>query len=355
MAANKKVRVCVDIMGGDHAPDVVLEGSAEALALDEDLSLVVTGPAEIVEPFARRFPDRVEAVPTTEVIAMHEHPAEAVRAKKDSSIVVGCRLVAKGHADAFFSAGSTGACLTAATLIIGRLRGVKRSALATVVPSPIRPIVLTDVGANADCPASYLVQFAEMGRLYSRCLLGTTDPSIALLNIGEEDTKGSQLAQEAHELMRAQVPGFKGNAEGNDILQATYDVIVTDGFTGNVALKTIEGTSRVLFGAIKQIMTSSLGNKLAAAQLKPAFNGLKEQVSSDTYGGAPLLGLKNVVIIGHGSSSSLAIRNGILTTARAVRLDLPRLIGEAIAAQSSATSSADASATADLLDARDDG
>ncbi len=335
MSSNGKICVCVDAMGGDHAPDVVLEGIAEALARDDDLSVLVTGFAEIVSPFAACFPDRVQAVAATEVISMGEHPAQAVRQKKDSSIVVGCRLVKEGRAQAFFSAGSTGACLAAATIIIGRLNTVKRPAIATVVPSPVKPIVLTDVGANADCLPSYLVQFAEMGRIYSQCVLNTVDPSIALLNIGEEDEKGSQFAQEAHALMRKSVQGFAGNAEGNDILQATYDVIVTDGFTGNVALKTIEGTSRVLFGAIQQIMHASFKNMLAAAGLKSALHELKDQVSADTYGGAPLLGLKNVVIIGHGSSSATAICNGIITSAKAARQGLPQRIEEALAVQDS--------------------
>ena len=330
MASKDALCVCVDVMGGDHAPDVVIEGCAQALDADPLLALLLTGPAEVIEPFAARFPGRVETIATTEVIAMGEHPVHAVRKKKDSSIVVGCHAVADGRAQAFFSAGSTGACMSAATLIIGRLKGVIRPALATVVPSPVKPIVLLDVGANADCKPEYLVQFAEMGRVYSQRIVGTENPTIALLNIGEEEEKGSMAAQEAHRALAAHVEGFSGNAEGNDILQATYDVIVTDGFTGNVALKTIEGTAKALFSALKRSMMSSTKNKLAAAALKPAFRELKGSLSSDTYGGAPLLGLKKVVIIGHGSSNAAAIENGISATAAAARGDLPALIAGAI-------------------------
>lgn len=325
-----KVCVCVDAMGGDHAPDVVVEGCAQALDADAGLSLVLAGPAEVVEPFAQRYQGRVTPLAATEVIGMGEHPVRAVRKKRDSSIVVGCHAVADGRADAFFSAGSTGACMSAATLIIGRIKGVERPALATIVPSPVKPIVLLDVGANADCKPEYLVQFAEMGRIYSKLMLGVQHPTIALLNIGEEEYKGSTAAQEAHRLMSEQVGDFKGNAEGGDLLEATYDVVVSDGFTGNVALKTIEGTAKTLFSALKETMMSSTKNKMAAAVLKPAFSELKNSISADTYGGAPLLGLKGAVVIGHGSSGPAAIANGVRAAAEAARNELPASIAQAL-------------------------
>lgn len=325
-----KVCVCVDAMGGDHAPDVVVEGCARALDADASLSLVLAGPAEVVEPFAQRYRGRVTPLAATEVIGMGEHPVRAVRKKRDSSIVVGCHAVADGRADAFFSAGSTGACMSAATLIIGRIKGVERPALATIVPSPVKPIVLLDVGANADCKPEYLVQFAEMGRIYSKLMLGVQHPTIALLNIGEEEDKGSTAAQEAHRLMSEQVDDFKGNAEGGDLLEATYDVVVSDGFTGNVALKTIEGTAKTLFSALKETMMSSPKNKMAAAVLKPAFSELKNSISAETYGGAPLLGLKGAVVIGHGSSGPAAIANGVRAAAEAARNALPASIAQAL-------------------------
>ncbi len=321
----EKATVCVDAMGGDNAPDVVLQGVADALEADPALSVILCGPAQVVDPFAAQH-ERCTSQHAAEVIGMAEHPANAVRTKKDSSIVVGCRLVKEGAAQGFFSAGSTGACLAAGTLVMGRVKGIARPALATVIPSPVRPVVMCDIGANADCKPEYLVQFGRMASIYAKEILGIDNPRAALLNIGEEDTKGSQFALEAHKLMAEQLPNFAGNAEGGDILAATFDVIVTDGFTGNVCLKTIEGASKTLFGAIKGAMTSSFTSKLGALAVKGELSKLKAQVSPDTYGGAPLLGVKGACIVGHGSSGPLAIKNGVLTTAATVRADVAGLI-----------------------------
>lgn len=330
MADLEPVRICVDVLGGDNGPDVVLEGVKRALSEDAALVVILTGPKEVIEPFAQLNPGRVEAVFTTEFIDMDEHPANAVRNKKDSSIVVGCRLVKEGVAAGFFSAGSTGACMTAATMVMGRIKGVARPAIASIIPSPIRPVVMTDIGANADCKPEYLLQFGQMGKIYAQKIIGIENPRLALLNIGAEDTKGSQFAQDTHALLARELDGFVGNAEGNDILQATYDVIITDGFTGNVALKTIEGTSKVLFGSIKKVFTRSVLTKIAALILKSGMGELKDQVSSDTYGGAPLLGVRGVCIIGHGSSNQTAIANGIHVAAKSVRADLPGVIAQTI-------------------------
>lgn len=319
------VTIAVDAMGGDNAPEVVLEGVAAALAVDEGLTVILCGPADVVEPFAAQHA-RCRAQVAAEVIEMAEHPAQAVRKKKDSSIVVGCRLVKEGQAQGFFSAGSTGACLAAATLVMGRIKGISRPCLATVVPSPARPIVLCDVGANADCKPEYLVQFAQMGSVYAQKILGYESPKAALLNIGEEDTKGNALAQEAHQLMAKRLTNFAGNCEGRDVLGAQYEVVVTDGFTGNVCLKTIEGASKVLFSAIKDAMMSTTKGKIGALCVKDGLKGLKSQVSPDTYGGAPLLGVKGACIVGHGSSGAVAIENGVLTTARVVRQGVSEII-----------------------------
>lgn len=329
---SKQVTLTVDALGGDHAPAVVLEGVAAALAEDPDLSIVLCGPAETVEPFAAGR-ERCTAVATTEFIAMDEHPANAVRKKKDSSLVVGCRLVKEGAAQGFFSAGSTGACLAAATLVMGRIKGVARPALCTVIPSPVKPVVMCDVGANADCKPEYLVQFAQMATIYTEKILGVDNPKAALLNIGEEDTKGSAFAQEAFSLLKEQVPNFAGNGEGNDILPGNYDIFVTDGFTGNVCLKTIEGTSKTLFKALKGIFYSNAVTKLGALTIKGGIKDLMAQVSPDTYGGAPLLGVKGACIVGHGSSNATAIKNGIHTTAKIVREDVSGLIADTVAAR----------------------
>ncbi|MDZ4064336.1 MAG: phosphate acyltransferase PlsX [Coriobacteriia bacterium] len=333
MVEQHMARVCVDVMGGDHAPDKILDGVDDALAVDPDLVIVLTGDKRIVEPFASSR-DRVEARPTTEVIAMDEHPANSVRAKKDSSIVVGCRLVHDREVDAFFSAGSTGACMAAATLVMGRIRGVSRPAIATVIPTGGTPTILLDVGANADCKPENLLQFAHMGSAYATTILGLESPRVGLLNIGEEATKGSLLAQEAHALMAENVPGFVGNVEGRDLTTGVADVIVTDGFTGNIALKLLEGLSSTLLGEVKAAMTSTMVNSLAAAVLKPSLQALKDRLDPDTYGGAPLLGVNGVCIIGHGSSSARAVASAIRVSAQATRGELTERIAGAVAGRS---------------------
>lgn len=329
MSYDEAVTVAVDAMGGDNAPGVVLDGVAAALEHDERLQVLLVGPEEVVTPFAAKHA-RCTAQPASEVIAMGEHPAQAVRKKKDSSIAVGCRAVKEGRAQGFFSAGSTGACLAAATLTIGRIKGVQRPALCSVIPSPAAPVVMADIGANADCKPEYLVQFARMASIYAEKVVGIAHPRVALLNIGEEDTKGSQFAQQAFALMKENVPGFVGNAEGNDIIAAKYDVVVTDGFTGNVVLKTVEGTAKALFGALKEAMTSSLKAKLGALAVKGDLKRIKDGVSADAYGGAPLLGVAGVCLVGHGSSNAEAIKNGVLASADMVRKDVAGLIAEAV-------------------------
>jgi glycerol-3-phosphate acyltransferase PlsX len=326
---SENVVIAVDVLGGDHGPRVVLPGIEQALEEDPNLEVIACGPEDVVVPFAEAH-ERVRAQVTTEEITMDEHPANAVRKKKDSSLVVGNRLVKEGEAGGFFSAGSTGACLAAATLVVGRIKGVARPALCTILPSPAKPVVMCDVGANADCKASYLVQFAQMAIPYAEKVVGITEPKVALLNIGEEETKGSKFAQEAHELLRESVPQFVGNAEGRDLLTGEFDVIVTDGFTGNVCLKTIEGAASVLFKSIKEVMMKNAMTKLGALTLKSGLGELKNNLSADEYGGAPILGVKGACLVGHGSSNETAIKNGILVAARTVRLDVSGIIAQTV-------------------------
>ncbi|MGN0959236.1 MAG: phosphate acyltransferase PlsX [Coriobacteriales bacterium] len=322
-------RLVVDALGGDEAPSVVLAGVEQALAAAPDIEVILTGPADVVEPFAAAH-ERCEAVATTQVIEMGEHPANAVRKKKDSSIVVGCRLVREGRAQGFFSAGSTGACMSAATLVMGRIPGVKRPCIASVIPSPVAKTILCDMGANADCKPEYLLQFAKMAQVYARTALGIPNPSVGLLNIGEEETKGSQFAQDCHMLLKEQLPGFAGNAEGKDIALGGFDVIVTDGFTGNVALKTYEGVGKALLGALKESLMGSLKTKVGALLIKPALKELMSKVSADEYGGAQLLGVKGVCLIGHGNSDAHAVCSGVLATAAAIRMGMPAKLAAAI-------------------------
>jgi glycerol-3-phosphate acyltransferase PlsX len=326
--SERTATVAVDAIGGDRAPGVVLEGVTAAVAANEGLHILLVGPEAIVTPMAA---DRVTPVVATEVIAMDEHPASAVRSKKDSSIVVGCRLVREGSAEAFFSAGSTGACMAAATLGMGRIAGVTRPAIAAVIPGSGGPSVLLDVGANADVKADMLVEFALMGAAYARIVLGVSSPRVALLNIGEEPTKGSLLAQEAYASMTDRVPGFVGNIEGRDVSTGKVDVIVTDGFTGNVTLKVLEGLAAALFGEIRTAMTENALGTLAAAVLRPSLRRMRDRLDPDAYGGAPLLGVRGVCIIGHGSAGPRAIANGIAVGARAVRGGLTDAIASGIA------------------------
>ena len=327
------VRVVVDAMGGDEGPEVVLEGITRALAADDDLEVVVAGNEEVVVPFCAKH-SRAEALVTTEVIEMAEHPTAAVRAKKDSSIVRGCRAVRAGEADAFFSAGSTGAILAAGTLVVGRVKGVARAALATAMPGVDGHMTtFLDLGANADCPPEMIVQFARMGTAYAQIVLGVEDPTVGLLNNGTEETKGSEAALARHEaLAAAQDVNFRGNCEGRDVLTGPLDVIVTDGFTGNVALKTVEGTAKFIVAALKAEAAKSKKVALGALMVKPALKGVASLLSGDAYGGAALLGLKAPVLVGHGATNADAIMNGTLTAARCVRQDLCGRLASRIAA-----------------------
>ena len=326
-------RVCVDAMGGDEEPKVVLEGISAALAADEGLEVLVAGNEDVVVPFCADNP-RAEALVTTEVIGMAEHPTQAVRRKRDSSIVRGCRAVREGRADAFFSAGSTGAILAAGTLVVGRVKGVSRAALATAMPGLNGHMTtFLDLGANADCPPEMIVQFAHMGSAYARVVLGVASPTVGLLNNGTEETKGSEAALARHAAL-AVAPGinFAGNCEGRDILTGSFDVIVTDGFTGNVALKTVEGTAKFIVGALKAEAATSKKVAVGALMVKPALKGVASLLSGDRIGGAALLGLKAPVLVGHGATNPEAVKNGTLTAARCVREGLCDKLAEAIAA-----------------------
>ena len=314
------VTICVDAMGGDVEPDVVLEGIAQALDADRELQILVAGDESVVVPFCSSH-DRAVPLVTTETIEMEEHPTEAVRSKHDSSIVRGCQAVRHGEADGFFSAGSTGAILVAATLNVGRLHGIKRPALATAIPgSTGRRTVMIDMGANADVHEEMIVQFAHMGRAYAEVTLGVADPKVALLSNGTEETKGSEQAIAFHNALKEAGPSwFAGNAEGSDLLAGRFDVIVSDGFTGNVALKSLEGTAKYIIGELKKAVDHSIRAALGALLLKPVLKVLAADLSGDEYGGAVLLGLKAPVIIGHGATSPKAVKNGALVCAKAVR------------------------------------
>ncbi len=312
------ITICVDAMGGDETPDVVCEGIAQALAADPNLTVLVAGNEEVVVPFCQRT-DRAVPLVTTEVIGMDEHPADAVRKKKDSSIVRGCAAVRAGEAQGFFSAGSTGAIFAAATLGVGRIKGINRPCLAMPMPGLNgHKTVLLDLGANADVRPEMIAQFAHMGAAFASVTLGVKEPRIGLLSNGEEETKGSEMALSYHKALAEADCGFVGNAEGTDILLGNFDVIVTDGFTGNIALKTLEGTAKFILLSLKANIEHSLRGKVGALLLKPALKEIKAMLSGDDYGGAVLVGLKAPVLIGHGATSAHAVAVGTAACAAAV-------------------------------------
>jgi len=306
-------RVAVDAMGGDRGPEEIVAG-ALAAASDEIVPVLV-GPSGLET-------HGLELVEAPDVIAMDEKPAEAVRAKPNSSLVVACRLVGEGKADAVISAGNTGAMLAACLLELRRIPGVRRPAIAVTIPARRRPSVLLDSGANADARAEDLVQFAYMGSVFAEEILGVRNPEVRLLSIGEEPEKGNQLTLEAHELLLASDLNFAGNTEGRDLLVGAADVVVTDGFTGNVALKLLEGTIRNLIDAFREEITATVRGKLGGLLIRPAARRLRERLDPDTYGGAYLLGLRGLAVIAHGNSSRRAIANAIRLAARGVEHDL---------------------------------
>lgn len=305
------VTVAVDADGGDDGFEPVLEGVAAALESEPSLEVALCGLPEHIGEFCSSH-SRCVPIACGQPIDMGEHPAEAVKSKKDSSIVTGCKLVASRSADAFFSAGSTGACLVAATLHIGRIRGVKRPALGIMVPAYEHPTLLLDVGANADCKPEFLVQFAIMGACYVKSTCNISSPKVALLNIGSEPTKGSVLAQQTYDLMKENVLNFQGNCESADLLSGCYDVVVTDGFTGNVCLKSMESTAKLMLRLIKDSMQSSLSSKVKAAFVKSSLQGVKDRLNPEEFGGSPLIGIDGACIVGHGASNAKAVKNGIL-------------------------------------------
>ena len=323
--------ICIDAMGGDREPEVVLEGIAAALEADGELSVLVAGNEDVVVPFCAKH-ERARALVTTQTIEMDEHPTEAIRAKKDSSIVRGLAAVHAGEADGFFSAGSTGAIFAAATFGVGRIRGIKRPAIACPVPGlDGRYSVFLDMGANADVRPEMLVQFAHMGRAYSRITLGVENPKVALLSNGSEDTKGSEAVVAEHEALAKAGGDIAGNCEGTDILTGRFDVIVTDGFAGNIAVKTIEGTAKYILAEVKRATQESKRALLGAGLLKPSLKRVAAGLSGDEYGGAALLGVKAPVFIGHGATSVDAVKHGTLACAAAVRGELVDKIARAVA------------------------
>jgi glycerol-3-phosphate acyltransferase PlsX len=306
-------RIAVDAMGSDRGPEEIVAGALEARR--EGIEPVLFGDSSI-------DPRGLELHETSGVIEMDEKPAEAVRAKPESSLVASVRAVAEGKADAVVSAGNTGAMLAAGLLELRRIQGVMRPAIAVPIPGRRGPSVLLDCGANADARPEHLLQFAAMGSVFAEEILDIPNPEVRLLSIGEEPEKGNQLTLEAHELLAASDLNFKGNTEGRDILAGASDVVVTDGFTGNVTLKLLEGTILTLFDALRSEITATAMGKLGGLLIRPAARRLRDRLDPDTFGGAYLLGLRGLVVIAHGNSSRTAIANAVRLAARGVEHDV---------------------------------
>lgn len=305
------INIVVDAMGGDNAPLSIVEGCVKAVK-DFDIKITLVGDESVVRPCLGDYSgDRIEIVHAPDVISCDDDPAKSIRYKKDSSIVVGMNLVAEGKGDAFVSAGSSGAVVSGATLIIKRIHGIRRVAIGTVFPSANKPTLVMDCGANADCTPEFLQQFAIMGNAYMNSVYGVEEPVVALLNNGAEEHKGSLLYKETHQLLKETPVNFYGNIEARDILKGIADVVVVDGFAGNVLLKTTEGTASYFSKLLKDMLSKNIVSKLAALVLMSGIKNMKKAFDYTEHGGAPILGSKNVVIKAHGSSNAKAFYNAI--------------------------------------------
>jgi glycerol-3-phosphate acyltransferase PlsX len=325
------VRLAVDAMGGDHGPAVVVPGSLDhARAHPEDHLLLVGDPARIRASAGGVLPSNVEIVAASQVVEMDEHPAQALREKKDSSITVACDLVKQGKADAVMTAGHTGAAMAAAVLRIGRLPGVDRPALAVQMVREGRPFVLLDIGANPDSSADNLMQYGRMGAIFAERVLGIADPRVALLSIGEEKGKGDLRIQRATELLDASNLRFVGNVEGKDLVADHADVVVTDAVTGNVVIKFFEGLSTFIFDLWRAELSRGIRGKLAYLLLRSGIGRIRKVFDYETAGGSPLLGVKGAVIITHGRARQRMIGFACAVAADIARADVPGLITEAL-------------------------
>ncbi len=314
------MRIAVDAMGGDFAPDQVVLGAAQA-AMEYGIDISLVGLPSTVQPLLDSHP-RLRLVPCSQMVAMDEHPAQAVRAKPDSSISVCARMCREGRADGWISAGNSGAVMAAALLIQGRIRGIDRPALGSIVPTKNGFAYFIDVGANVDSKPEYMVQFAMMGAVYAREMLGRPEPRVALLSNGEEEGKGDERVKETARRLKGTLPGFVGNVEPKDIYGARADVIVADGFVGNVAIKMAEATADFLFGNLRDEIPKTVRGKLGGMLIRPGVRQLRARIDWREFGGAPLLGIDGVAVIAHGRSDARAIKNAVRVTRDAVQNQL---------------------------------
>ena len=305
------MKIAVDAMGGDNAPKEIVEGVYQALEQFEDIHILLFGQEEKVQPFLREH-QRLTFIPTTEKIESEDEPVRAIRRKKDASMVRMAEAVKNGEADACVSAGNTGALMAAGLFIVGRIDGIDRPALAPTLPTiDGQGFVMLDMGANSEAKPEHLEQFAIMGSIYAAKVRGIENPRVGLLNIGTEEMKGNELTKAAFGLLKEAPINFIGNVESRDLLMGVADVVVTDGFTGNMVLKTIEGTASSIFSLLKESFMSSTKSKISAYLVKDNLKSLKNKMDYTEYGGAGLFGLKAPVIKAHGSSNANAVMNAI--------------------------------------------
>jgi len=314
------MRIAVDAMGGDHAPAEIVKGAAQAAA-EYAVDISIVGLPHVVQPLLDSHP-RMQLVPCTQVIAMDEHPAQAVRNKPDSSLAVCARMVKLGRADGWCSAGNSGAVMAAALFIQGRIKGIERPALGSIVPTQDGFAYFLDVGANVDSKAEYLAQFAAMGAVYAREMLGRAQPRVGLLSNGEEEGKGDELVRETGRRLKGQLAGFIGNVEPKDIYAAKADVIVADGFVGNVAIKMAEATAEFLFRSLRDEVPKTLPGKVGGALIRPRVRAIRDRIDWREFGGAPLLGIDGVAVVAHGRSDARAMKNAVRVTRDAVQNQL---------------------------------
>lgn len=328
-----KYVIALDAMGGDHAPDAIVEGALRAIQKYDDIDILLAGPEDRLRSLLASVDTkgRVEILNATEVIGMDESPMMAVRKKKDASMVVAMNAVREGRAGAVVSAGSTGAVLACGMFKVGRIPGIERPALAPVLPGLKKNFMLIDSGANVDCQSRYLLQFGLMGSVYMKNVLDVKEPQVGLVNIGAESEKGNKLTKETYELMQVQRSYcFAGNCEARDIFTGDFDVAVADGFDGNIILKHTEGLSKAIFTMLKQELMASLPTKLGAMLAKPAFRRIKRRMDYNAVGGAPLLGVNGAVVKAHGSSGGEAIENAIMQARRMLVGDVVGKIREGL-------------------------
>ncbi len=327
------MKIILDAMGGDNAPEAIVRGAVDALSSYKDFSVILVGKQDVLRELLSGMthdPERVEIINANEVIEMCESPAAAIRKKKDSSMVVGLTALSQGRGDIFISAGNTGALVAGGTLIVRRIEGVKRPAIATQLPSRTGSVLLMDGGANVDCKPAWLAQFGVMGSVYMQKVMGITDPKVGLVNNGAEEEKGNLLTKEAYQLMKNTPVNFSGNAEGRDLLSGMYDVIVCDGFTGNIILKFLEGTAGVIMGTLKESIMKKTMSKIGAIFMKSAFRDLKKKFDYSEYGGALLLGLRGGVMKAHGSSDAKAVASAVKMARRFILGDVVQNIKDQI-------------------------